>query len=273
MARIRTTLFASMLVACGALAGIEELRFQDAGPEDGGPSSDGFDARVSNDAARADASDAGVCSEEWDFCDDFEGSRTLQGLWTGYGNVGPARLFIEAGVLRGEIARTDAGTGAYAALARDAPWNALRPDGVRKRVLVKFRGRIDRCPASPDPDIGFASLSFQGRSVDLIVATQASDCVASIREIVATDAGPVFRNATTLLFPVATWTDFELELFPVDGGTETLRLQVGAESRTFALTPTTTPTRIYHLFGAVEGNVVGTNASLALDDFRIVHDR
>jgi hypothetical protein len=272
MARFRTAAFASMLVACGALAGIEELRFQDGGPDDG-RLPDGVDARAASDAAGGDAAgDAGVCTDAWDFCDDFEGARTLQGFWSGYGKLGPADVFIEAGVLRGEIARSDAG--AYAGLSRDVAWNAVRADGVRKRVLVKFRARIDRCPTVIDPDVGFTSIGFQRRSVDLIVYTQASDCVVSIREIVDGDAGPIFRTATTLLFPVATWTDFELELFPVDGGgTETLRFQVGTQSRTFALTPTPTPTRLYQLFGVVEGNIAGSNASFALDDFRVVAER
>jgi hypothetical protein len=270
MARIRMAALASALMACGALAGIEELKFQDSADGGTDPSADGG---PSTDAARADGSrDAGICTDEWDFCDDFEGERTVQGLWTGYGGVGPAKLFIEAGVLRGEISPADAG--AYFVLSRNVPWDAGRPDGGRKRVLVKFRARIDRCPASPDPDVGFTTIAFERRAVDLIVFTQGADCVASIREIFEADAGPIFRTATTLLFPVATWTDFELELLPVDpGGAETLRFQVGTQSRTFALTATKEPTSIYQLFGVVEGNVVGSNASFALDDFRTVNER
>jgi len=56
-------------------------------------------------------------------------------------------------------------------------------------------------------------------------------------------------------------------------GVETLRFAVAGESRTLALTPTTTPPRLYQLFGVVDGNIVGSNARYALDDSRVVHER
>jgi hypothetical protein len=249
------------VAACGALAGLDPLRFDD---EDGG-------RRIRTDASAVDGSTS-ICTDALDFCDDFEGPRALSGSWSGVAISGSAVLGIEGGVLRGSISTVDGGdAGHYAALLLDLPWDATTGN-QRRAIDARFRARIVRCPGASEPSVTLANISLGTKTLELTVAEQAGQCVAFLRELVI-EAGR-YRNSTTLLMTVAAWHDVRVALDPaVIGEPERVVFSVDSEARVFESTASTPPARYYQTFGVEQGTLQGTNADVELDDFRLVYLR
>lgn len=266
---------AGLLTACGALLSLEPLTFDDeAARADGGPEaegkSDALEAEVlATPDAAADASTPTFCSSQTsDFCDDFEGARTIQGQWSTFELVGSVKAALEAGTYVTEMATADAA-------AMEVPRGGLSlqrawtpgDGGVRRRADARFRASVDLCPAvgSEVTPITFYLPECQ---IQLVVNRQASDCVVLMREIC--EPGPVYRVSSTLLVPVGKWEDYELELAETlasAGGSATLH--VGAQTVPFPLTPVTQPSQLTVLLGLFQGSYYGADARARFDDVRI----
>lgn len=266
--------------ACGALLDLEPLQFETGeGGLPPGPRDDAHTDPDANgpppaeaDADAADAHDAGlalVCREAHDFCDDFEGVRTLENEWTGYGQLSAASLTIEDGVLVGTMSRVDGGAGAYAVLYHTGPWPSAEA-GVRPRTRARFRARIEQCPP-PGPPIELLGAVLGDVRVVLRVGTQAGACVASLEEDALTDAGTTFRFSPNRLIPTGTWLDLELDVSAADSVTPaaaTLRIE-SADPMYFALSTSRAPDTFYFTFGVAQGSLDGTDVHVGLDDLRL----
>jgi hypothetical protein len=253
----------SSALACGAIAGLDPLRFDADG-----------DASIPTrrDASTADGA-APFCTDASDFCDDFDGVRTLQGGWSGFSVSGTGSLTIEGGVLRGSLSRIDGSdaSGHYAALFLDVPWDATTGN-LRRGIDLRFRARITTCPGPSEPTVTLANIGIQGKSVELTVGDQAGQCVAFLRELVI-EAGR-YRNSTTILVPIDVWHDVRVAFDPaVIGDPERVVFSIGAEARVFESTAIPAPNRYYQTFGVEQGTVAGTTAAVDLDDFRLVYLR
>jgi hypothetical protein len=265
-----------LLVACNALLALEPLRYDDEGATDAAAKDDGKpvgDALPGDAVADGDAgslADATFCSSDaHDFCDDFEGTRTIQGPWSGYGAFGPTTGFIEAGVLVVDMRPADAAAMEVprVGLTLDKPWSP-GDGGGRRSIDVRFRALVEECPHVGDPQVTITGLGVGGRSVDLVIGVQGPDCVASIREIVL--AGPTYRASGTLLVPVGKWEDYGFSLPENAAGTGgEAMITVGVQTTSLTLTAASEPVSFYAIVGVAQGEYRGGNARARFDDVRI----
>lgn len=267
---------AALFTACGAVLALEPLTFDDEATitdggtldVDGGPPVQDV-VTVPSDAGDAgEASGASFCAADAnDFCDDFEGKRAIQGNWTAFFAIGTATAAIEAGTLLTQMTPSDAAALEVprVSFALDQPWSPGTLGG-RRTIDIRFRALIDECPdyGTVEP----VGVGLNQKSVQVVLQRQLNDCIAVLREIV--EPGPVYRTSTPLLAAVGTWEDYRVEL-PANaagiGGDA--KLTIGAQMVTLALTATPEPTRLYAVFGLIQGSYYGANGRVRLDDFRI----
>jgi hypothetical protein len=265
---------ALLLTACGALLALDPLQFDEraeAGPV--GPDAPVGDVATADRPVVSDASDASdgpfCASDAHDFCDDFEGVRTIQGPWSAFFTTGTATAAIEAGTFVVDMRRADAAAlevpgGGFALDVPSSPPDA----GGRRRSHIAFRGLVEVCPGTGEAAAQLAVVGLNGKEVQVIVDRQGADCVARLREIAS--PGPVYRVSTTLLVPVGSWAEYGLELpanAPGTGGQA--KLELGVESVLFDLTATPEPDHFYGLVGITQGTYAGTTARVRFDDVRI----
>lgn len=207
------------------------------------------------------------CSNAFDFCDDFEGTRPLQGQWSGVGVAGTGSLAIEAGVLRGQLGTGPSVAGHYAALSRTAPWPG-GDGGARRRARATFRANVITCSV-PTP-VTIATVAYEGVLVDVWTWAESTGvCTARITEIVSFDGGAAYNSSPTIVLSTNTWHDYVLDLQETPAGIGGLTtLTVDTETVSLTLTGRPTPANLTHQFGTAQGTLAGTNALVYLDDYR-----
>jgi hypothetical protein len=262
----------STAAACSGIADFEPLGFDvDALP----PRTDASrDARAADELLEIglDAGDGAAVRDDCDhdFCDDFEGTRTVQHRWTGVGLAGTGTLLLEAGTLEGRVGESFSKDGHYAGLIFEKPWS-LTASGERRRARVAFRARVDTCPGAGKPLVALATFSINGSTIGLEIGEKAGACEAKIVEGTDNGAGGYAYSASTaLLVPLGTWEDFALELSEAlssVGGQATIH--VGASTTSHPVTPRPDPLKFYHTLGPTQGTLNGVVASVAFDDVRL----
>ena len=264
--RTALTLCTLCCTSCALLAGFEAVLFVDTG-SDGSTSDAAFDGSTADATLDGRGPDAAVDGCAHDFCDDFEGVRTVQGEWTGLYQQGTATLRLDGGVLFAHLARTFDPNGHYAVLEFDKPWT-LTDAGARRRTHVTFRARVDACPPRVHPFVQLTTTRLNGLTVDLQIGNQADTCVANIQ--IVDYAGPVFTYSPTLLVQLGAWQTYELEIaesVSAAGGTATMRLD--GVARSISVPPKPDPTKFVQTFGLGQGSNDGADAAVALDDFTL----
>ena len=265
----------SLLTACGSLLALEPLRFddEDAGAEDApfAPDVTAGDVVIADRRlSDGDASSGTFCSSvAHDFCDDFEGVRTIQGQWSAFFTVGTGTAAIEAGTFIVVVRQADAAALQVSggAFVLDRP-STLADAGGRRRSRVAFRAFVEECPLTNDPAAQLAVVGLNGKEIQLIIDRQGADCVARLREIVT--VGAVYRRSTPLLVPVGQWEQYGLDLPENAAGTGgEAKLALGALDVVLPLTPTPEPDRFYGVVGVTQGSYSGTTARVRFDDVRI----
>jgi hypothetical protein len=257
---------ASGLFACAALVGLEPLGFDDA-PD--APSSTPDSTADALDGSNDVRDAAFTCTDADDFCDDFERSAPVQGLWTGFGTVGSGVGGLEGGTFFADLTPQDAAamTITTASLLLDVPWT-LTDAGGRRRIRLRFRARVERCPPAGDATLTTFGLNY--KDVQIVIREQVGACVAEIQEIYFYDAGAQYRRAPPILVTVGAWEDYDFELPetpPGNAGDAILR--IGSVQRSLSLTTTPEATRYYHIVGLINGTYAGVDARVRYDHVRI----
>ena len=270
----------ALLGGCALIAGFEAPIYA-TGDDDGSPpvDVDAADAR-SSDAA-GDVTDAFACSDAYDFCDDFDGVRTLQGEWTSTERYNTGRVALDAGAFVTEIWEAQGGPAPQvAALGYTRPWSTTDAGG-RRRVMAAFRGRIDRCPSPCTLTTGITF--FMGNVVpspDTLhfeICSEDMGCYVRLAEIFHNDAGQVsYRYGGKIDVPTNTWLDFHLVIDERPTLADPLRatLTVGALPAPMQLGSGAPPPPTFGLhFGLGNGNSFGNDAGMSYDDFRLTYSR
>jgi hypothetical protein len=269
-----------VLGGCSALLDLQDPRFEpDLAGVDGGDASledretpvDVGDAGSSDVATRIDA---GRCSDGvlHDFCDDFEGARTLQDAWSAVelGLTGTARL--EAGTFQVTIDRDDAGRAPNLALLRyTQPWAWV---GTRPKVTIAFRAKVDVCPTLIS---GAMALFILGRqpslapdTLEIQVVTEGGQCGIRLLEIYNSDAGVFYGQSGLVPVTIGTWNDYELVMDPrpeAQGGTA--KMTMGGIAAPYTIKSTVSGDSFQLQLGLANGNVQSERVEAAFDDLRL----
>lgn len=280
MARRWEFVFAA-IVACGGATSSESAPTDagsDAAPSP--PTDSGTIDAVADAGADAPIADAGhICANDptpHDFCDDFELPIYFgNGGWDRAVLFNSGRLRVENGTLVAEILSLDSGVGYHPAqLYMMRSWAVPNTPGKR-RLTMKYKGRIDECV----PDYAsFITAAMGGGSgtaghnytVDVRIAQAGPDCAARLLGIdfSPADGGNPYFFSDTIPIPTGVFVDYT---FVVDetNGTVTANLTAGTQTKSISFSKTA-PNDLTDVFsGAARDSYDVYTTRFVTDDVRI----
>jgi hypothetical protein len=272
---------------CYTIAGLEPLKFDDGDASSiDGAAPNPSEAGAASDGGGVDGQslDAGRCVDGvvHDFCDDFEGVRTVQDSWTRNGVVNLAAIAIDGGAFIAELYPTDASpppSPNVASLYYERPWPA-KPSS-RPKLTVAFRVRVEVCPYFYPGELFTIFLGGGGTkdpdtiAVQVTSMTEGGQCLIRIGELQISDAGvastgfsgniPINIGAwTNVNFEMPAWTNDGTGTTPPTANMTVNNVPAPYTLKSFVLSPTFS---LY--FGLSNSTAAVLHGRVALDDLRL----